>query len=104
MLKCPTCRLLTSERRIKKIMCPLKEEVEIFGNLRLPKRNYETAAELVKIYDCANFDDYVSDIIKRDIEMLLDGAAPLDNQIHYKLTGKHSPYVQGINKQFRPDK
>lgn len=75
-----------------------EDEVEISVILKIPKNYYHVASGLVKIYDYENFDDYVGDLVQREVEMLLDGAAPLDDQIHYKLTGKDSPYIQDIKK------
>lgn len=61
---------------------------EIFVHLKLPKNYYEVATGLVRIYDYENFDEYVSDTIKGDVETLLDGAEMLDDCVHNKLTGE----------------
>ena len=39
-------------------------EVEITVVLKLPKGHYQVATGLTRIYDYANFDEYVSDIVR----------------------------------------
>ncbi len=41
----------------------MSEEVEISVVLKLPKGHYQVASGLTRIYDYANFEDYVSDTI-----------------------------------------
>lgn len=77
-------------------------EVEISVVLKLPKGHYQAASALTQIYDYANFDDYVSDTIKENVEMLLDGIDPLRDAIYHRLTGKPSPYMQRVKEQFGP--
>lgn len=80
----------------------MSEEVEISVVLKLPKGYYQVASGLARIYDYANFDEYVTDVIKDDLETLLGGAQPVEDSIHQRLKGKRSPFVQRINAQFRP--
>jgi hypothetical protein len=42
------------------------EEVEISVVVKLPKGHYQVASGLARIYDYANFDDYVSETIKEN--------------------------------------
>lgn len=80
----------------------MSEEVEISVILKLPKGYYQVATGLTRIYDYANFDEYVSDVIKDDLEVLLGGVQQLEDSIHQRLKGKRSPFVQRINAQFCP--
>ena len=80
----------------------MSEEVEISVVVKLPKGHYQLASGLTRIYDYANFDEYVSDIIKENVEMLLDGVEPLVDSIDRRLTGKPSLYIRRIKKQFGP--
>jgi hypothetical protein len=47
--------------------------VEIIVRLKLPIGHYEVATGLSNIHDCKYFDDFVSDLIKEDIERELSG-------------------------------
>jgi hypothetical protein len=78
------------------------EEVEISVVVKLPKGYYQVASGLTRIYAYANFDEYVSDMMKEHVETLLDGVEPLRDTIHRRLTGKPSPYVQRVKEQFGP--
>jgi hypothetical protein len=78
------------------------EEVEISVVVKLPKGHYQVASGLARIYDYANFDEYLSDLVKENVEMLLDGTEPLDDHISRSLTGKPSLYVRQVKKQFGP--
>jgi hypothetical protein len=78
------------------------EEVEISLVGKLPKGHYQVASGLTRIYDYANFDEYVGEIIKEDVDSLLDGVEPLRDSIHRRLTGKPSPYMQRVKEQFGP--
>jgi hypothetical protein len=78
------------------------EEVEISVIVKLPKGQYQVASGRTRIYDYANFDEYVSETIKENVEMLLDSTEPLDDYISRSLTGKPSLYVRRIKKQFGP--
>jgi hypothetical protein len=80
----------------------MSEEVEISVVLKLPKGHYQVATGLTRIYDYANFDEYVSETIKENLEMLLEGTEPLDDYISRSLTGKPSLYIRRIKKQFGP--
>ena len=80
----------------------MSEEVEISVVVKLPKGHYQVASGLTRIYDYANFDEYVSEIIKEDVDSLLDGVEQLRDNIHRRLTGKPSPYVQRVKEQFGP--
>ena len=62
----------------------MSEEVEISVVLKLPKGHYQVASGLTGIYDYANFDEYVSETIKENVEMLLEGTEPLDDYISRK--------------------
>ena len=53
----------------------MSEEVEISVVVKVPKGHYQVASGLTRIYDYANFDEYVSNIIKENIELSLDGVA-----------------------------
>jgi hypothetical protein len=53
----------------------MSEEVEISVVVKLPKGHYQVASGLTRIYDYANFDEYVSNIIKENIELSLDDVA-----------------------------
>ena len=53
----------------------MSEEVEISVVVKLPKGHYQVASGLTRIYDYANFDENVSNIIKENIELSLDGVA-----------------------------
>ena len=63
---------------------------------------YQVATALSQIQDYANLDEYVSDTIKENVEMLLDGIEPLHDSIYRKLTGKRSPYMQEVKERFGP--
>jgi hypothetical protein len=78
------------------------EEVEISVVVKLPKGHYQVALGLARIYDYANFDEYVCETIKENVEMLLEGTEPLDDCISRSLTGKPSLYIRRIKKQFGP--
>ena len=80
----------------------MSEEVEISVVQKLPKGHYQVATGLTRIYDYANFDDYVSDIIQENVELLLDGVEPLVDSIDRRLTGKPSLYIRRIKKHFGP--
>ena len=47
----------------------MSEEVEISVVLKLPG-HYQVATGLTRIYNYANFVEYISDIIKENVEML----------------------------------
>jgi hypothetical protein len=78
------------------------EEVEISVVLKIPKGYYQVASGLARIYNHANFDEYVSDVVEDDLEALLGGIEPVEDHIHQRLKGKRSPFVKRINAQFRP--
>jgi hypothetical protein len=80
----------------------MSEEVEIFVVVKLPKGHYQVASGLARMYDYSNFDEYVSETIKENVEMLLECTEPLDDYISRRLTGKPSLYIRGIKKQFGP--
>ena len=65
-----------------------KEEVEIFTVVKLPGGHYQVATGLTRIYNYANFVEYVSETIRENVETLLDGKEPLDDYISRNLTGK----------------
>jgi hypothetical protein len=46
--------------------------------------------------------EYVSETIKENVEMLLEGTEPLDDYTSRNLTGKPSLYIRRIKKQFGP--
>ena len=79
-----------------------KEEVEIFTVVKLPRGHYQVATGLTRIYNHANFDEYVSETIRENVESLLDGKEPLDDHISRNLTGKPSLYIRQLKKQFGP--
>lgn len=79
-----------------------KEEVEIFTVVKIPRGHYQVATGLTRIYNYANFDEYVSDTIRENVETLLDGKEPLDDHISRNLTGKPSLYIRQLKKQFGP--
>jgi hypothetical protein len=66
------------------------DEVEISVVIKLPKGHYQVASGLARIYDYANFDEYVSETIKENVEMLLEGTEPLDDYISRRINGKPS--------------
>jgi hypothetical protein len=78
------------------------EEVEISVVVKLPKSHYQVASGLTRIYDYSNFDEYVSETIKENVEMLLEVTEPLVDHISRSLTGKPSLYIRRIKKQFGP--
>ena len=80
----------------------MPEDVRVSVTLTLPRGHYQVATALTQIYDYANFDEYVSDTIKENVEMLLDGVEPLHDSIYHRLTGKPSPYMQQIKEVFGP--
>ena len=47
---------------------PDSPTVEIIVKLKLPIGHYEVATELSEMYNYKHFDDFVSDLIKEDIE------------------------------------
>jgi hypothetical protein len=79
-----------------------KEEVEIFTVVKLPRGRYQVATGLTRIYNYANFDEYVSETIRENVELLLDGKEPLDDYISRNLTGKPSLYIRQVKKKFGP--
>jgi pantothenate kinase len=80
----------------------MSEEIEISVVLKLPKGHYQVATGLTRIYDYANFDEFVSDIMKENVETYLDGDQPLCSPIHHRLTGQPSDSTMEINKQMEP--
>ena len=80
----------------------MSEEVEISVVVKLPKGDYQVASGLTRIYDYANFDEYVSETIKENVEMLLDSTDHLNDYISRSLTGKPLLYIRWIKKQFGP--
>ena len=79
-----------------------KEEVEIFTVVKLPRGHYQVATGLTRIYNYADFDEYVSETIKEQVETLLDGVEPVYDSIHRKLTGEPSEHTKEINKKMEP--
>ena len=73
---------------------------EVFVCLRLPIKHYETAYAFHKISNHASFDDYVSDCVVKDIEMMLDGVVS-DDLIHEKLTQRNSPWAQNQKEHWK---
>ncbi len=67
--------------------------VEVFVTLRLPINAYETAAGLYRIADYKSFDDYVSDCVMNDLDMMTHGEVS-DDLIHEKLKGEPSLWMQ----------
>jgi len=67
--------------------------VEIFVTLRLPINAYETAAGLYRIADFKSFDDYVSDCVMQDLDLMSQGEVA-DDVVISKITGKNSPWMQ----------
>lgn len=55
----------------------MSEDVKVTLTLTLPRGHYLVASALTQIYDYANLDEYVSDTIKENVEILLDGIEPL---------------------------
>jgi hypothetical protein len=47
---------------------PDSSTVEVIVRLKLPVTHYEVATELSEMYNYKHFDDFVSDLIKEDIE------------------------------------
>jgi hypothetical protein len=52
----------------KNTMSTDKEEVEIFTVVKLPRGHYQVATGLTRIYNYANFDEYVSETIRENVE------------------------------------
>lgn len=80
---------------------------EVFVTLRIPRKYYEVAYGFHRIADYTTFDEYVSDTVVKDIELMLEGQIA-DDLIHQKLKGKNSPWMQnqkeiwgGVNKQLK---
>jgi len=67
--------------------------VEIFVTLRLPVNMYEAAAGLYRVADYRSFDDYVSDCVVSDLELLNQGEVA-DDIVIKKISGKNSPWMQ----------
>ena len=65
--------------------------VEIFVKLTLPIKAYETAAGLYRISDYKTFDDYVSDCVMNDLEMMCQGEVA-DDVVISKLTGRETEF------------
>jgi hypothetical protein len=65
--------------------------VEIFVKLTLPISAYETAAGLYRIADYKTFDDYVSDCVMQDLEMMCQGEVA-DDVVISKLTGRQTEF------------
>ncbi|MGI8832063.1 MAG: hypothetical protein ACR2IS_05425 [Nitrososphaeraceae archaeon] len=80
----------------------MSEEVEISVVVKLPKGHYQVASGITRIYNYANFDEYVSETVRENVEMLLESTEPLDDYISRSLTGKSSLYIRRIKKQFGP--
>ena len=82
--------------------------IEVFVSLKIPTKVYEVAYGFHRIADYKTFDEYVSDMVVRDIEMMTENGEMTHDLIHEKLTGKNSPYMQhqkehwkGINKRLK---
>lgn len=80
----------------------MSDDIKISIVLNLPRGHYQVATALSQIQDYANLDEYVSDTIKENVEMLLDDIEPLHDSIYRRLTGKRSPYMQELKEQFGP--
>jgi len=65
--------------------------VEIFVKLNLPIKAYETATGLYRICDYKSFDDYVSDCVMNDLEMMCQGEVA-DDVVISKLTGRETQF------------
>ena len=74
---------------LEKRKSTMSEDVKVSIVLNLPRGHYQVAAALSQIQDYANLD--VSDTIKENVEMLLDGIEPLRDSIYRRLTEKCSP-------------
>lgn len=76
--------------------------VEIFVKLTLPIKAYETAAGLYRIEDYKSFDDYVSDCVMQDLDLVRQGQVA-DDMVITKLTGKETdfgaPYISNNRKR-----
>jgi hypothetical protein len=57
------------------------DEVQIAVNITLPKRRYRIATALAAIYGYENFDEYVSDTVKDDIERIIEDSEVLHDVI-----------------------
>ena len=81
---------------------------EVFVSLKIPTKVYEVAYGFHRIADYTTFDEYVSDMVVRDIEMMFDNGEMTHDLICEKLTGKNSPWMQnqkehwkGVNKRLK---
>jgi hypothetical protein len=92
----------TLSQLLEKRKSTMSEDVKVSITLTLPRGHYQVATALTQIYDYANLDEYVSDTIKENVEMLLNGIEPLRDSIYRRLTGKPSPYMQEVKEQFGP--
>jgi hypothetical protein len=82
--------LQTQEASELYVTIPDSPTVEIIVRLKLPIGHYEVAAGLAQIHEYKYFDDFVSDLIKEDIDRELMGSEPLYDSIHRRLTGRPS--------------
>ncbi len=69
--------------------------VEIFVTLRLPINAYETAAGLYRIADFKSFDDYVSDCVMNDLDMMCGGEVADD-----LIISESSPWMQAQKEHY----
>lgn len=67
--------------------------VEVFVTLRLPINAYELAAGLYRIADFKSFDDYVSDCVMNDLDMMCGGEVA-DDLIISKIKAEPSPWMK----------
>ena len=66
--------------------------IEIFYKIKLPYKFYEVANALSIIYNIKSFDDYVSELVYKDIEKLLDGTEIVSDCIINKITGEKTDW------------
>jgi hypothetical protein len=67
--------------------------VEIFVTLRLPLNAYELAAGLYRIADFESLDDYVSDCVMNDLDMMCQGEVA-DDLIISKIKAETSRWMK----------
>ena len=59
----------------------LNSKQKVFVTLELPPDQYRMAAAVAHMFQCKNFDEYVSELVVRDLEMLRDGGEQLADWI-----------------------
>ncbi len=73
------------EAQKKKITCAC---ASVFVTLELPQEYYKMAAAIGQVFGYRNFDDYVSNLVVRDLETLRDGGEHLADWIEHIMPEK----------------